>query len=222
MVVIFVFLTFVAVAILVPIIQKSLKTKKIEQMMSEHAFGLKFAFPLEYQFSPGHVWLNKESQNSYKVGMDELLERFIGSPDKVFMMNTGDKVKKGEQIAVVKKGNKEIYIKSPITGEIEEINKELSDSPGMIVEDPYKKGWIYKIKSFEKIMDVNNIKTKLKAKYWLTEEMNRLKDFAMGNLPQPVAVGETLLDGGELNSGLIDHLDQKSISLFEEQFLNHE
>ena len=65
------------------------------------------------------------------------------------------------------------------------------------------------------------VRTKLKAKYWLTEELNRLKDFVSVNLPQPVAIGGTLLDGGELTSGLIDHLDQKSINMFEEQFLGN-
>ncbi|KAG6395883.1 hypothetical protein SASPL_142016 [Salvia splendens] len=37
------------------------------------------------------------------------------------------------------------YVKSPVSGKVVEVNKKLSDSPGLVNSSPYEDGWIIKV-----------------------------------------------------------------------------
>lgn len=55
-------------------------------------------------------------------------------------------VSAGQQVCVVESVKAASDIYSPVSGEIVEVNEELSANPGLINTDPYGAGWIYKLK----------------------------------------------------------------------------
>jgi len=52
----------------------------------------------------------------------------------------------GEQAGVVESVKTASDIHAPVSGVVVEINPDLEDDPDFINDDPYGKGWIYKIK----------------------------------------------------------------------------
>ncbi|EXA65703.1 glycine cleavage system H protein [Acinetobacter baumannii 348935] len=52
----------------------------------------------------------------------------------------------GEQTGVVESVKTASDIHAPVSGTVVEINAALEDDPDFINDDPYGKGWIYKIK----------------------------------------------------------------------------
>jgi glycine cleavage system H protein len=52
----------------------------------------------------------------------------------------------GQQVCVIESVKAASDIYAPVSGEIVEINNELTNNPGLINTDPYGAGWMFKIK----------------------------------------------------------------------------
>jgi glycine cleavage system H protein len=53
----------------------------------------------------------------------------------------------GQQVCVIESVKAASDIYAPVSGEIVEINNDLTANPGLINTDPYAAGWIFKIKA---------------------------------------------------------------------------
>jgi len=58
----------------------------------------------------------------------------------------GTKVRIGESLAVVESVKAAADIFSPLSGEVVEVNQELTSTPELLNKDPYGKGWIFKLR----------------------------------------------------------------------------
>ena len=57
---------------------------------------------------------------------------------------------------------------SPVSGEIVEVNQELTDHPELVNEDPYDKGWILSIE-IQDVSELDNLLTADEYKAYLGE-----------------------------------------------------
>jgi glycine cleavage system H protein len=55
----------------------------------------------------------------------------------------------GHECAVVESVKAAADVYSPISGEVIEINEALLENPQLVNEDPYGKGWLFRIRPFE-------------------------------------------------------------------------
>jgi glycine cleavage system H protein len=56
----------------------------------------------------------------------------------------------GQECAVIESVKAAADIYSPVSGEVIEINELLLDNPQLINEDPYGKGWLFRVRTFDK------------------------------------------------------------------------
>ena len=68
----------------------------------------------------------------------------------------GQQITAGEQAGVVESVKTASDIHAPVSGTVVEINTNLEDDPDFVNDDPYGKGWIYKIKP-DNIADVEQL-----------------------------------------------------------------
>ncbi len=80
------------------------------------------------------------------VGISNFAQEELGDIIKVILPEKGKKVKAGDEVCFVESPKESAKIYSPISGEIVEVNEELDETPELINEDPYGKGWIFKVK----------------------------------------------------------------------------
>jgi len=104
---------------------------------------MKFAEGIGYQDS--HEWAKQEG-DLVLVGISDYAQDSLGDIVFVEFPAVGRKLKKGEAFGVVESVKAASDIFSPITGEVVEVNKALSDNPELLNEDPFGKGWIIKVK----------------------------------------------------------------------------
>ena len=73
------------------------------------------------------------------------------------MPEVGTEFKKGETFATIEsvKAASEIYM--PISGKILEINETAVDTPEILNEDSYEKGWLVKIEATGDITEQNDL-----------------------------------------------------------------
>ncbi|MBC8005528.1 MAG: hypothetical protein H7X84_08630, partial [Verrucomicrobia bacterium] len=135
---------------------------------------------------------------------------------------SGERIKKGDLLAEIIHKGKPLKIYSPISGEVVEPNSLLSARPGLLNEDPYVKGWMYKIKPTSWIADTNSYFIAEDATQWAVQELERFKDFLAASLgkysPQPSNL--ILQDGGELRDQPLSDLPVEVWEDFQQDFLN--
>jgi glycine cleavage system H protein len=62
-----------------------------------------------------------------------------------FNRETDDAVTKDDALATIESVKAAGDVNSPVSGKVLEVNEGLSDIPETINDDPYEKGWLYKI-----------------------------------------------------------------------------
>ena len=72
------------------------------------------------------------------------------------MPEVGSQITAGAQAGVVESVKTASDIHAPVSGTVVEINSALEDDPDFINEDPYGKGWIYKIRP-DNMQDVDTL-----------------------------------------------------------------
>lgn len=98
----------------------------------------------EIKYTDDHEWLKVEGDTAW-VGITTYARHALGDLVFLELPETGRKVAKGDDFAVVEsvKAASEIY--SPVNGEIVEVNDNLADNLDDLKED-IDKGWIVKVK----------------------------------------------------------------------------
>lgn len=85
--------------------------------------------------------------NIFTIGLTDYAVEQLGDIVFLELPETGAEFKKGETFATVEsvKAASEIYM--PVSGKIIEINEEAANSPEILNEDSYEKGWLVKVEA---------------------------------------------------------------------------
>lgn len=105
--------------------------------------------PEELKYSKEHEWI-KVGGDTVVIGITDFAQKQLTDIVFVELPEKGKKVEKGKQMAVVESVKSVSDVFSPVSGEVVEVNKELTNAPEILNQDPYEKGWIVKIKLDDK------------------------------------------------------------------------
>ena len=97
--------------------------------------------------SKSHEFLLDNGDNTFTIGLTDYAVEQLGDIVFLELPETGAEFKKGETFATVEsvKAASEIYM--PVSGKIIEINEEAVNSPEILNEDSYEKGWLVKVEA---------------------------------------------------------------------------
>ncbi len=101
--------------------------------------------PSDLKYAKSHEWL-RVAGDVATLGITDHAQHELTDVVFVEVPQLGRKVKAGEACAVVESVKTASDIYSPVTGEIVEVNKGVSDNPALVNTEPYGGGWICKIK----------------------------------------------------------------------------
>jgi glycine cleavage system H protein len=103
-------------------------------------------FPGDLKYSKEHEWVRLEGDVAV-IGITQFAQDELGDIVYVEQPKIGDTVSQNEQFGVVESVKTVSDLYSPVSGEIVEVNDEVSSSPELINKEPYGAGWIVKIKT---------------------------------------------------------------------------
>ncbi|HVI88179.1 MAG TPA: glycine cleavage system protein GcvH [Dongiaceae bacterium] len=103
----------------------------------------------DLRYTKDHEWVRLEG-DTVTVGITAYAQEQLGDVVYVELPEVGRKVEQGKEMAVVEsvKAASEVY--APISGEVVQVNSQLSDTPGTVNEDALGKGWFVKLKIADK------------------------------------------------------------------------
>lgn len=95
--------------------------------------------------SKSHEFILENADGTYTVGLTDYAVDQLGDIVYLELPEVDSEFKKGETFATIEsvKAASEIYM--PISGKILEINESAVDSPEILNEDVWEKGWLVKI-----------------------------------------------------------------------------
>ncbi len=163
-----------------------------------------FHMPEGYYFHPGHGWAVPDGEDILKVGMDDFAQKLLGKLDAVVLPEPGSRVESGEAGWQVDVDSRQFDMLCPVRGEVVAVNKELLESPHLIADDPYGRGWLMKVRVPRMRPALRNLLSGSLAKAWIDDTTEVLQQRMSGSL------GVVLQDGGLPVSGFARELSPEA------------
>ena len=96
-------------------------------------------------FTRDHEWIRVDGDTA-TVGISSHAQEALGDIVFAEAPETGRKVSKGQEAAVVESVKAASDVYAPVSGEVVEGNSAIADDPSIINRDPEGDGWFFKIR----------------------------------------------------------------------------
>jgi glycine cleavage system H protein len=96
-------------------------------------------------FTKEHEWVSVDGDTA-TVGISNHAQEQLGDIVFAEVPETGRKVTKGQEAAVVESVKAASDVYAPVSGEVTEGNQAVADDPSLINSDPEGAGWFFKLK----------------------------------------------------------------------------
>ena len=196
--------------------------KQIKKVISTLSAGI-LRIPQGLFYNRYHTWTHMDESGAASVGLDDFLQRITGEVKFTQLKNPDEIINKGDLLTQIDQGGKQLKIYSPISGRILDSNSILKENPGIYNEDPYKRGWIYKIKPSHWKKETKSYFLAEEATDWTAKELVRFKDFLTGGPMRKYTSEPSMIllqDGGEIRDNVLSELPDAVWKNFQEEFLN--
>ena len=115
-------------------------------------------FPDDIKYTKDHEWVKISDGVAY-IGITEFAQSELGDIVFVDVDTLNEELDQEEVFGTIEAVKTVSDLFMPISGKVDSFNKELEDSPELINDDPYNKGWIISVSDF----DVSELETLLSA-----------------------------------------------------------
>jgi len=105
---------------------------------------LDYEFPDKLYYSKEHEWVMVEGKE-VAVGITDYAQKQLHEIVYVEVQKVGANVEQFQTMGTVESVKSVSDIFSPVSGKITKVNEELAESPELLNQDPYGKGWLARI-----------------------------------------------------------------------------
>ncbi len=179
--------------------------------------NLSVTIPADTFVSKGHTWAKPDKNGLVKVGVDEFVMKSMGEFVITNTAPNGILLNEGDPVIEARSGNKKIIFRSPVRGQVILQNHNLS---GKRITDPFTEDWGVIIRAQEFQKSSKKLKINEEVIEWMKSELIRFKSYLEVRLTNPKLAGVTMFDGGHIVEGVVSHLDNESIEIYEKEFLS--
>jgi len=154
-----------------------------------------------FAYHPFHTWARIEGGEA-TVGADDLLQAAFGPVRDLVLPPVGKHVEQGEPLVRMVGECRSLEAKSPISGTVLSVNKQLDWEPQRLNKDPFGDGWLLRMRADKIRRDRKTLFRGEAARSWFRGEVDRL----LSQLGPQSAV-PSLPDGGIVVDRLHRHVD---------------
>jgi glycine cleavage system H protein len=134
-----------------------------------------YNLPDDLYYEEHHFWV-REDGDELVMGMDDFAQKLAGDVVYVQLPDEGKKLKVGKKFAKVESGKWMGKVYSPVNGELVAVNEALEENPGLINEDCYGKGWMYRIRADDKSELKNLMHEQEVIEKWLLADIEKYSE----------------------------------------------
>jgi len=152
----------------------------------------------------GHTWVRIDNDGNAIVGVDDFARRLMGRISHVNVSIPGTILEQGETALILEKDGAKTPVLSPMDGRIITVNREVLEKPELIHNEPYSRGWLFKIKPYNLYANLRSLLTGIEAKLWMKSELESLRNLLQDNKEVAMAA-----DGGTMVEDLSDAIKEQ-------------
>ncbi len=101
--------------------------------------------PEELKYTADHMWVAVEGEAA-RIGISDYAQKQMEEVVFVEFLETGKKLVRGQIFGRVESVKSVSDLTAPVSGELLELNKAVSDSPAAVNEDPLGAGWLARVR----------------------------------------------------------------------------
>lgn len=105
--------------------------------------------PQTLAYTKTHEWVRKDDEY-LTIGITDHAQTMLGDLVYVELPEIEANVEGGQECAVVESVKAAADIYSPAPGEVIEVNSAVIENPALINQDPYGKGWLFRLRPVDK------------------------------------------------------------------------
>ena len=102
--------------------------------------------PADLKYARSHEWVRTQGDGLVEVGISDHAQESLGDLVFVEVPQVGRALQQGEACAVVESVKAASDVYAPLAGTVVAVNDALAQSPELVNQDPYGKGWILRLK----------------------------------------------------------------------------
>jgi glycine cleavage system H protein len=133
-----------------------------------------YVFPDDLYYHKEHFWARVEG-DKVTMGTSDFAQKLAGDIVYVELPNAGRQVEQGKPCGSMESGKWVGRIYAPVSGKVESSNQELEETPELINESPYEKGWICKVIPSNLQEELKNLMRGDSLKEFIKTEIERVK-----------------------------------------------
>ena len=100
-------------------------------------------FPENLKYTTEHEWL--DGSTPAVIGVTDVAAEALGDVVYLELPEVGATVEAGAVVGEIESTKSVSELYSPVSGTIAEVNAEAVDNPEIVNQDPYGKGWLFKV-----------------------------------------------------------------------------
>ena len=104
------------------------------------------SLPADLKYTDTHEWV-RISDGIATIGITDHAQSELGDVVYIEFPEVGDSIVKSDNFGEIESTKAVSDLKSPISGEVLEVNDSLEDDYSPINQDPYQSGWIIKVRA---------------------------------------------------------------------------
>jgi glycine cleavage system H protein len=129
-----------------------------------------YSIPEELYYSKEHEWVQVKKDYAV-IGITDYAQKVLHEIVYVESPKVGSRLDQMQSLGTVESVKAASEIFTPIAGEVIEVNTKLAEDPELLNQDPYKDGWIIKVRPANLKKDLERLMT---AKQYM-EYIKKLK-----------------------------------------------
>ena len=171
------------------------------------------ALPDDASLDDSHTWVRASDGPTAAIGVDDLALRLLGPVERVTVAPVGAHIERGQALFVLRRGERFIEVRSPVSGRVRAHNASALQRPALINTSPYEHGWVVSLDAPELARQRGALRDPPSAWAWFRAEVDRaLATLAPGG-PMPA-----MPDGGLVSPDLHQLIDDETWTRIRAEF----
>ncbi|MBI5503401.1 MAG: hypothetical protein HY899_01260 [Deltaproteobacteria bacterium] len=154
--------------------------------------------------APGHTWMRLERSGAVQLGAGQLPLRAMGELDALETAPVGTELRRGDTIAVLRHGQRELRLQSPVAGTVRSARTEAHRDPRCVQPGSVEGSWLCRVVPRDLPAALKRAFVAEEAREWMRSEAGRVRDFISATAARRPEAVATLADGGLPLHGLAD------------------
>jgi len=167
-------------------------------------------FPDDRRYAASHLWVAtgcRPGEPTVRIGLDSFAAALLPYPTRAVGVGRSRDLKRGDVICDIELSDGTFSVRTPLDGSLERENPALAERPGLIVESPYRDGWLVDLIPSRDDDRIDGLVDADVARERTSHHLRRFRRrVARHLLNDAVSVGPCMADGGEALTSLSDIL----------------